>query len=177
MASYSEELGLTIKNVRLMSRKELQIYQDELPDVSSSICWWLADIDPEDDYSIAYAEGNYTEEDMYCDRTESNTYIRVVLDIEDTAGADLVVGDEFIYNGFVFTVLDDCLAISSNFIGCAKYYDEDIADLMFSDDEITCTIDGILGNLFPESEDEDIEVYDVIPDDIRSLLDSIDLDD
>ena len=175
MINCSEELGLIIKNVRLMTRGELQSFQDEMPEVSSNICWWLADVDSEDDCSIAYAEGNYTDEDMYCDRTESNTYIRVALDIENTDEANLSCGDEFIYGGFVFTVLDAALAISNNFIGCAKYYDEELAYYMFSDDEITCTLDGILGNLFSIS--DDVDVFDTITDDDRLLLESIDLDD
>lgn len=175
MIANADELGIKVKKVRLLTKEEFEEFADALPEVSYGICWWLANIDPDDDYSVAYAEGNYTEEDMYCDRGEVNMHIRVALDIEDTAEADLEAGDEFIYCGFVFTVLDDSLAISNNFIGCAKYYDEDIAECMFSDDEITCTLDGILSNLFPEYEDADI--YDVISDETRSLLEDIDLED
>lgn len=175
MIGYAKELGLTVKNARLMTREELETFQDEMPEVSSGICWWLSDVDTDDDCYIAYAEGNYTEDDMYCERDESNTYIRVALDIDDISDTDLEAGDEFIHCGFVFTVLDDSLAISNNFIGCAKYYDENIADCMLSDDEITCTLDGILQNLFEES--ADVEVYNIIPDDVRSQLEVVDLDD
>ncbi len=142
------ELKLNVKGYRLMKREELIKFEEQMPKANPGICWWLADVDPGDDYYIAYAEGNYTEEDMYCERGESNTYIRVALDIEWAADASLKAGDEFVYCGFVFTVLDETLAISNSFMGCAKYYDDEIAGYMFSDDEITCTLDGILGNLF-----------------------------
>ncbi len=142
------EFNLNVKGYRLMTREELQKFEEQMPDADSGICWWLSDVDPDDDYYIAYAEGNYTEDDMYCERGEANTHIRVALDIDGVATAGLKTGDEFIYCGYVFTVLDETLAISNNFIGCAKYYDDEIAGYMFSEDEITCTLDGILGNLF-----------------------------
>ncbi len=144
MIKTTEELNLTVKGYRLMTREELQRFEESMPEANMGISWWLADVDPMDDYYIAYAEGNYTEEDMYCDRGEANTHIRVVLDIE---GTDLKSGDEFVYKGYVFTILDESLAVSNNFLGCAKYYDEDIVAFMFSDDEITCTLDGLLANL------------------------------
>jgi len=144
MIKTTEELNLTVKGYRLMTRAELQQFEEKMPEANMGIAWWLADIDPMDDSYIAYAEGNYTEDDMYCDRGEANTHIRVVLDIE---GTDLNSGNEFAYKGYIFTILDDNIAVSNNFLGCAKYYDEDIAEYMFSDDEITCTLDGLLANL------------------------------
>lgn len=145
MIKTTEELNLSVNGYRLMTREELQRFEDEMPEASMGITWWLADIDPMDDCYIAYAEGNYTDDDMYCERSEANTHVRVVLEIE---GEDLKSGDEFAYKGYVFTILDENIAISNNFIGCAKYYDEDVVDVMISDDEITCTIDAILDNLF-----------------------------
>lgn len=145
MIKTTEELNLSVNGYRLMTREELQRFEDEMPEASMGIAWWLADIDPMDDCYIAYAEGNYTDDDMYCERSEANTHVRVVLEIE---GAELKSGDEFAYKGYVFTILDENIAISNNFIGCAKYYDEDVVDVMISDDEITCTIDAILDNLF-----------------------------
>ena len=144
MIKTTEELNLTVKAYRLMTRAELQKFEESMPDVSSGICWWLADTDPVDDCYIAYAEGNYTEDDMYCERTEANTHMRVVLDIE---GAEIKSGEEFAYKGYIFTILDENIAVSNNFLGCAKYYDDDIAGFMCSDDEITCTLDGLLANL------------------------------
>ena len=103
------------------------------------------DLDENDEDYVAYAEGNYTEEDMYCNRVENNTYLRVALDIKAKV-AD--AGKEFTYAGYVFTILSNKLAISNNFIGMAKYYDEEILNYMYTDDEITCTLDAIIANMF-----------------------------
>ena len=136
MIGKADELNLAVKGYRLMTRAELQKFEEQMPEASLGVCWWLADVDPDDEYYIAYAEGNYTEDDMYCDRGEPGTYIRVALDIAGVADANLKAGDEFIYCGYVFTVLDDSLAISNNFLGCAKFY------------ESNCTLNEILGNMF-----------------------------
>ncbi|MCH5182606.1 MAG: hypothetical protein J1E00_00385 [Oscillospiraceae bacterium] len=148
MVNDAKELGLTIKKARLLTRAELEKHEEILPDVNAGVCWWLADIDPNDDSYIAYAEGNYTEEDMYCENSDVNMYVRAALELEGTRKAGLKPGDEFIHCGYVFTVLDDTLAISNNFVGCAKYYDEELTAYMYSEDEITCTLDALFGNLF-----------------------------
>ena len=139
----TEELKIDVKKARLMSRAELMEHEDKLPEVSSC-CWWLLDLDENDEDYVAYAEGNYTEDEMFCSKTDSNTYVRVVLDI-DTSEAN--VGKEFAFSGYVFTVLSDSLAISNNFIGTAKYYDEELINYMYSDDEITCTLNAVISNM------------------------------
>ena len=144
MIKTAQELDLTVNGYRLMTRAELTKFEEKMPEANMGLCWWLADLDPMDECYIAYAEGNYTEDDMYCERSDANTYVRVVLDID---GTELNSGDEFIYNGYVFTLLDKNIAVSNNFLGCAKYYDEGIAAFLFSDNEITCTLDGLLANL------------------------------
>lgn len=101
---------------------ELEEFEDDLPYISSSYCWWLADIA---DGSIAYAEGNNYDEDMYCLADEDNTYIRAALELSGTEEAGLSVGDEFEYCGIVFTLLSDTLAISNNFVGKSKYESDD----------------------------------------------------
>lgn len=148
MIGTAAELNLNVKGYRLMTRAELQKFKEQMPDVSYGISWWLADVDPTDEYYIAYAEGNYTENDMYCEHDENNTHIRVALDIEGVSNAGLKAGDEFVYKGYVFTVLDEALAISNNFLGCAKYYDVEVIGFMSRDEGITCTLDSILSNLF-----------------------------
>ena len=146
MIETADKLNLKVNNYRLMTREELQKFEEQMPEACNWICWWLADADPSDKDYIAYAEGNYTDDDMYCERGEANTHIRVVLDLEGVTNAGLKAGNEFIYRGYVFTLLNETLAISNNFLGCAKYYDPEIAMFM-SGEDITCTLDGILGNL------------------------------
>lgn len=148
----AEELKIKVSNARLMSRAELNEHEENLPEIGDS-CWWLSDVDETDEDYVAYAEGNYTEDEMFCSKTDSNTYVRVVLDI-DTSEAN--VGKEFAFSGYVFTVLSDSLAISNNFIGTAKYYDEELINYMYSDDEITCTLNAVISNMIsiPKESDE-----------------------
>lgn len=151
MIGTAEELNLKVKGCRLMTREELQKFEEQMPEVNSGVCWWLADVDPNDESYIAYAEGNYTENDMYCERGEANTHIRVALDIEGVVNAGLKVGDEFIFCGYVFTVLDENVAISNNFAGCAKYYDDELAGWLYYEEEDgppTNTVMSILENIF-----------------------------
>ena len=150
----AEELKIKVNKARLMSRAELNEHEDKLPDIGDS-CWWLLDIDENDEDYVAYAEGNYTEDEMFCSKTDSNTFVRVALDI-DTSEAN--VGKEFVFSGYVFTVLSEALAISNNYLGAAKYYDEELINYMYSDDEITCTLNAVISNMIyipRESEEEE----------------------
>lgn len=142
------ELNLKVNNARLLTRQELMDFEDQLPDISMGCCWWL---DDEDEYGdVAYAEGNYTDDDMYCSKDEANTWLRVALDVE----GDINAGDEFVYCGYVFTVLSADLAISNNFLGCAKYLDEELVD---ENDE--CTIDAVIATMLYDyaAGEEDLE--------------------
>ena len=145
MIKTKEELNLKVQNARLLTRDELLKFEDQIPSVSMSCSWWLADKDDYDD--VAYAEGNYTDDDMYCAKDESNTWIRVALDIE----GDVSTGDEFVYCGYVFTALSDSLAISNNFLGCAKYLDEEMLPYL-EDDSNDCTIVTIIDTLLQEEQ-------------------------
>ena len=147
----AEELKIEVAKARLMSRAELNEHEDKLPEVSSC-CWWLSDVDENDEDYIAYAEGNYTEEDMYCDKTDGNTYIRVALEI--TANS-VNRGTEFAYCGYLFTVLSEILAISNNFLGKAKYYDEDLLNYIYTDDEVACTLEYTIADMIQISRNED----------------------
>jgi hypothetical protein len=184
MIKTSEELNLKINKARLLTRDELSEYEDWMPYISMGCCWWLAD---EDDYGdIAYAEGNYTDDDMYCSKDEANTWLRVALEIE----GDIDAGDEFVFCGCVFTALSEELAISNNFLGCARYSES----LEFDDgDEDEWTIDTIISTIIPledatesddcdtyendEDEDCSVVVFDTIDDETRALLGVLDLDD
>ncbi len=140
MIKLKEELNLKVKNARLLTRDELDEYGDQMPDVDMGCTWWLAD---EDDYGdIAYAEGNYSDDDMYCSNNEANTWLRVVLEIV----GDIDVGDEFVHCGYVFTALSKNLAISNNFLGCAKYMDEELLPYV-ANPETECTIGAVISTM------------------------------
>ena len=140
MIKLKEELNLKVKNARLLTREELAEYEDQLPDIDMGCAWWLAD---EDDYGdIAYAEGNYSDEDMYCSNNEANTWLRVVLEIV----GDVEVGDEFVHCGYVFTALSKNLAISNNFLGCAKYMEEELLPYV-ANPETECTIGAVISTM------------------------------
>lgn len=143
MIKTATELNITVKNARLLTRKELNEHESSLPEISDC-AWWLADVDIFDDDYIAYAEGNYTDEDMFCHKSESNTMLRVALDITSNS---IEIGEPFEYRGYIFTVLSNNLAISNNFLGMAKYFDEEITEFIFSDEEITCTINAVIENM------------------------------
>ena len=140
MIKTKEELNLKVKNARLLTRDELDEYGDQMPDVDMGCTWWLAD---EDDYGdIAYVEGNYSDEDMYCSNNEANTWLRVVLEIV----GDIEVGDEFVHCGYVFTALSKNLAISNNFLGCAKYMDEELLPYV-ANPKTECTIGAVISTM------------------------------
>ena len=140
MIKPKEELNLKVKNARLLTRDELEEYGEEIPDVDMGCTWWLAD---EDDYGdIAYAEGNYSDDDMYCSNNEANTWLRVALEIV----GDIEVGDEFVHCGYVFTALTKSLAISNNFLGCAKYMDEELLPYV-ANPETECTIGAVIATM------------------------------
>ena len=140
MIKAKEELNLKVKNARLLTREELAEYEDQLPDIDMGCAWWLAD---EDDYGdIAYAEGNYSDEDMYCSNNDANTWLRVALEIV----GDIDVGDEFVHCGYAFTALSKNLAISNNFLGCAKYMDEEMLPYV-ANPETECTIGAVISTM------------------------------
>ena len=134
------EKELKVKNARLLTRYELVEHEEQLPDIDMGSPWWL---DDEDDYGdIAYAEGNYTDDDKYCSNNEVNTWLRVALDIE----GDISAGDEFVHCGYVFTALSKNLAISNNFLGCAKYMDEELLPYVANPDT-ECTISAVISTM------------------------------
>ena len=140
MIKTREQLNLKIKNARLLTRYELVEYEEEIPEIDMGSPWWLAD---KDEYGfVAYAEGNFTDDDMYCTDNEANTWLRVALDIEGNIDA----GDEFVHCGYVFTALSKNLAISNNFLGCAKYMDEELLPYV-ADPDTECTIGAVISTM------------------------------
>ena len=185
MINQGTDINLKVYRARLLTKQEFVDYEYQLPEISSGCTWWLEDIDDYGD--VAYAEGNYTDDDMYCSKDEANTWIRVALDIE----GDVSAGDEFVYCGYVFTALSDDLAISNNFLGCAKYLDEEILPYV-EDDCDECTIGAIINTMisvetssddddcdddYDDDEEGSVEVFNVIDDDTLAELGVLDLND
>lgn len=144
MVNTEKEMKIEIKGIRLLSRQEFFKHADSIPPIR--VCWWLADTEGDD---VGYVEGDYTEENMFCFRDEAGTYLRVALDVV-AKGAD--IGKEFTYCGYVFTLLDEGLAISNNVLGYCKYYDEEIVPYMNLDEEeeeeLGSTIQATIANHF-----------------------------
>ena len=140
MFKTKEQMNLKVRNARLLTKAELLEFEEQMPEIDMGSTWWL---DDEDDYGdIAYAEGNYTDDDMYCSNNEANTWLRVALDIEGNINA----GDEFVHCGYVFTALSKSLAISNNFLGCAKYMDEELLPYV-SNPDTECTIGAVISTM------------------------------
>ena len=147
MVNTAKELGIKIKAIRLLTRAEFFAHRDRIPELCNSLYWWLADVDENDSEYIAYVEGDYTEEELFCPKEEGMTYLRAALEIK---AKDADVGKEFVHCGYVFTVLSPGLAISNNVQGQCKYYDEDMLDYIYSDIG-TNTIFAVVHDYFGES--------------------------
>ena len=134
------ETNVKVKGARLLTIAEFEEFEESIP-VTSNVCWWLADMD--DSQLAAYVEGDYREEDMFTDTDYPNTYFRVALDISNGE-----VGEQFVFNGYVFTVLSETLAISNNVIGPVKYYDDTLLDYVYDDEDVNCTINVVISSIF-----------------------------
>lgn len=134
------ETNVKVEKARLLTIVEFEEFEESIP-ATSNVCWWLADMD--DSQLAAYVEGDYREEDMFTDTDYPNTYFRVALDISNGE-----VGEQFVFNGYVFTVLSETLAISNNVIGPVKYYDDTLLDYVYDDEDVNCTINVVIGSIF-----------------------------
>ena len=140
MIKEAKEMNIEVQKARLLTRAEFFEFEENLPQINDSACWWLADVD--DCGDAAYVEGNYTEEDMFTATDYANTYLRVALDIKGGKA-----GEQFVYGGVVFTALSETLAISNNVLGPVKFYDNELAEYIY-DDEITNTVGAVIGTIF-----------------------------
>ena len=122
----TEQKELKIKAIRFMTTEEFDKYVDQLPQTDGS-CWWLEEKTSTRAY---YAEGEYRESDMVCSKSEVNTFIRPILEIDGVEDAGLAIGEKFAYCGVVFVVLDECLAISENFVGWGKFFDKKLLNIV-----------------------------------------------
>lgn len=133
------ETKIEVQRARLLTIAEFEEFEESLPLLPNEACWWLADLDANE--NVAYAEGSYREEDMYAPSDCENTYLRVALDIKNGE-----IGNQFIFNGYVFTILSSTLAISNNVMGTAKYYDKELVDYIYEED-ISCTIYAVIATI------------------------------
>ena len=145
----AEELKIKVINARLMSRDEFIEHEENIPALLSFGCWWLSDVDENDDDYAAYVEGDYTEEDMFCRKDEGMTFLRTALEI---IASNENIGKEFIFGGCVFTVLSESLAIANGFQGAVKFRDDN--DLGWLNNDINIeepyedSIFGVIKNMF-----------------------------
>jgi hypothetical protein len=145
----AEELKIKVNKARLMSRDEFIEHEENIPALLSFGCWWLSDVDENDDDYAAYVEGDYTEEDMFCRKDEGMTFLRTALEIN---ASNKNIGKEFIFGGSVFTVLSESLAIANGFQGAVKFRDDN--DLEWLNNDINLeepyedSIFGVIKNMF-----------------------------
>ena len=145
----AEELKIKVNKARIMSRDEFIEHEENIPVLLSFGCWWLSDVDENDDDYAAYVEGDYTEEDMFCRKDEGMTFLRTALEINTSSEN---IGKEFIFGGCVFTVLSESLAIANSFQGAVKFHDDN--DLEWLNNDINLeepyedSIFGVIKNMF-----------------------------
>ena len=98
---------------------------------------------------------------------------------------------KFVHCGYVFTALSNSLAISNNFLGCAKYLDEEMCSYIEGVGRIPpfneCTLGDVIYTMICvedgddyeviEEDDRSVEVFDTIDDETRAQLGVLDLDD
>lgn len=108
---FSQNLGITITKIRLLTIEELEKYNDKIPD---------ANLD--DNRTISYLgrlenkpDNNFTEIGPLCYSDGTDTYSRIALEIDGVDKTELVTGDQFIFEGKFYTLLDNNLAISTFF--------------------------------------------------------------
>ena len=133
------ETNIKIEKARLLTIAEFEEFEQSLPELPSEACWWLADLDNNE--NVAYAVGSYREEDMFAPYDCENTYLRIALDVNNGE-----IGKQFVFRGFVFTIISKSLAISNNVIGTVKYYDEELVDYIYEEDNF-CTISAVIATI------------------------------
>lgn len=115
---FSQDLGITITKIRLLTIEELEKYKYKIPEDNLN-----------DNRAISYL-GNiknkpddvFTEIGILSYSDGQDTYSRVALELVNTDKTELKVSDEFIFEGKFYTLLDKNLAVSTFF---AKNFDFD----------------------------------------------------
>ena len=113
---FSQDLGIIIKKNRLLTHNELEKYINIIPEASI-----------EDNRMVSYLlnlenkpNSEFTEVGVLSYSDGTDVYSRIALDIDGIEIAQLQVGDEFLYDGKFYTLIDSCIAISTFFIKNAQ---------------------------------------------------------
>ena len=111
-AYFVQDLKLTVNKVRLMTKDEFVKYREIIPESNLEDCRFISQLND----SVDYTPGSFVEVDVLCFADEKNIYVRPVIEIEWLETTNLNVGDEIIYSGCFFTIIDKNLAIATNFL-------------------------------------------------------------
>ena len=111
-AYFVQDLKLTVNKVRLMTKDEFAKYSEIIPESNLEDCRFISQLND----SVDYTPGSFVEVDVLCFADEKNIYVRPVIEIEWLETTNLNVGDEIIYSGCFFTIIDKNLAIATNFL-------------------------------------------------------------
>lgn len=109
---FIQDLKLTVNKVRLMTKDEFVKYSEIIPESNLEDCRFISQLND----SVDYTPGSFVEVDVLCFADEKNIYVRPVIEIEWLETTNLNVGDEIIYSGCFFTIIDKNLAIATNFL-------------------------------------------------------------
>ena len=106
---FSQDLGITITKIRLLTREEFEIHKDNIPEA-----------DLNDTRTISYLGNTKNRPDIpfaevgvlsFSDGTD--TYSRIALEVNGVDNTELEVGNQFIFEGKLYTLLNSKLAIST----------------------------------------------------------------
>lgn len=111
-AYFVQDLKLTVNKVRLMTKDEFVKYSEIIPESNLEDCRFISQLND----SVDYTPGSFVEVDVLCFADEKNIYVRPVIEIEWLETTNLNVGDEIIYSGCFFTIIDKNLSIATNFL-------------------------------------------------------------
>ena len=114
--SFIQDLGLLVTKIRLLTVEELEKYKNIIPEDNL-----------DNNRAISYLgnttnkpNGIFTEVGVLSYSDGVDTYSRVVLELEGVDKTKLEIGNQFIFEGKLYTLLNNNLAISTIF---AKNFD------------------------------------------------------
>lgn len=108
---FSQEFGITITKIRLLTIEEYEKHKDKMPTANlydSRLLSYLLDAE-------SMPSNDFTEIGVLCYSDGKDTYSRVALELTDVEKNELDIGNEFVFEGKFYTLLDKNLAVSSGF--------------------------------------------------------------